>query len=32
VEYEGRELSSREGILKTKALADKTWNTVWASK
>jgi len=30
VEYEGKNLSSKEGILKTKALAEKTWSTVYA--
>jgi len=30
VEYEGNNLSSREGILKTKALAEKTWAAVYA--
>jgi sugar phosphate isomerase/epimerase len=29
IEYEGSSLSSREGILKTKALAEKTWKTVY---
>ncbi|AWW00773.1 sugar phosphate isomerase/epimerase family protein [Arcticibacterium luteifluviistationis] len=29
IEYEGTDLSSKEGILKTKALAEKTWNEVY---
>lgn len=32
VEYEGNDLPSREGILKTKALAAKTWEKVWSEE
>ncbi|WP_304237307.1 sugar phosphate isomerase/epimerase [Jiulongibacter sediminis] len=32
VEYEGNDLPSREGILKTKELAAKTWEAVYSAK